>query len=310
MSTTTDEIKIDLDDIDAKKAAAAAKDAKKEPATAAIGADEVKIDAKSTLTPEEGLEKLKKQLADEQVARSAADKLAREASEGEARAKAEAQTSQLDLVTSAIGTLTQQNDALEVRYAEAMSAQDFAGAAKAQREMSTNAAKLVRLEEGKVNLEKAPKPIPRAPADPVERFASQLTPRSAAWVREHPEFVRDGAKNRQMLAAHELAIARGEVADTDGYFASIEDTLRLTARPDPKLADGDSPILSDAAKATSTRTAAPAGAPVSRSGNGGGSRPNVVRLTAEQREIAKLNGMTDEEYAREVVALQKEGRLN
>ena len=67
--------------------------------------------------------------------------------------------------------------------------------------------------------------------------------------------------------------------------------------------------MADSAKVTQRRSAPPA-APVSRSGNGTGSSPNVVRLTSAEREIASMMGMTDKEYAKNKVALQKEGKLN
>ena len=54
------------------------------------------------------------------------------------------------------------------------------------------------------------------------------------------------------------------------------------------------------------KAAAPAAAPVSRGSSG---RENVVRLTAAEREMAELMGMKPEEYARNKIALKKEGKL-
>jgi hypothetical protein len=305
MAASTDEIKIDLDEIDAK---AAEKPAKK-PAKAAEVVETTAVATPAAASDtEEGIKKLKKQLADEQAARVAAEQRAREAESGEVKAKTDVQATQLDLVKGAIATTTQALDVLEGKYAEAAAAGDWAAAAKVQREIGTNSARLLHLENGKTALEKAPKPVVREPTDPVEQFTANMTPRSAAWVRSHPEYVRDARLNRKMIRAHEDAVDEGIKPDTDEYFESIEKTLELRT-PAPE-GEGDTEVaLSDAARPTSQRSPAPAAAPVSRSGNGGGSRPNVVRLTAEQREIAKLNGMTDEEYARQVVALKAEGRL-
>jgi len=67
--------------------------------------------------------------------------------------------------------------------------------------------------------------------------------------------------------------------------------------------------MADAAQPV--KRAAPAAAPVSRAGNGGnGSRPNVVKLTPAEVEMAGAMGMTPEEYARNKVALKKEGKLS
>jgi hypothetical protein len=308
MSASTDEIKIDLDEIDAKAAAKPAKKTTIKDETAAGAAEAEPAAVPTASDTEEGIKKLKKQLADEQAARVAAEQRAREAESGEVRAKTDVQATQLDLVKGAIATVTQSLDVLEGKYAEAASAGDWAAAAKVQREIGTNSARLLQLENGKTQLEKAPKPVIRESSDPVEQFTANMTPRSAAWVRAHPDYVRDARLNRKMIRAHEDAMDEGIKPDTDEYFDAIE--RRLELRQAPAQQDGDTDVaLSDAARPTSQRSPAPAAAPVSRSGNGGGSRPNVVRLSAEQREIAKLNGMTDEEYARQVVALKAEGRL-
>jgi hypothetical protein len=311
-----EEIQVDLDAADreaAKKASQAKPNGAKDPKidTVEVKAAEpaAKTPDREIITPDAGLEKLKKQLEDEKQARADADRRAQEAAESEARARGEVQSSQLDFVKSTITQVTQANDALEARYADALAAQDYAAAAKINREMGANSAKILALETAKERIEKAPKPTPRAAPDPVDQFAAQLTPKSAAWVRAHPDFVRDANKNRQMLAAHELALGRGIKADTDEYFESIEDTLRIKA-PIIDPADPDDPDPMKDAAATPTRKAPPPAAPVTRSGNGAGNRSNVVTLSAQEVEIAEMNGLTPEQYARNKVQLKKEGRLN
>src|ERR1700679_448374 len=165
MSASTDEIKIDLDEIDAKAAEKAPKKAPKKDAEPVIEAPAAPAAASDT---EEGIKKLKKQLADEQAARVAAEQRAREAESGEVKAKTDVQATQLDLVKGAIATVTQSLDVLEGKYAEAAAAGDWAAAAKVQREIGTNSARLNDLERGKVALKKAPKPQPRPITDQVE----------------------------------------------------------------------------------------------------------------------------------------------
>lgn len=317
MSTPTDEISIDLAAADAK----AVSEAAKKSANGALlddapaieiekGESEPQKADKSAITPDEGLEKLKQQLADEKAGRQAAEQRANEASRGEAAARGEVQTSQLDLVKGAIERLTESSDTLEGQHADAMAAGDWKAAAKLQRQMGDNSAKLIQLEAGKKALESAPKPTPRAPVDPVEQFVGQLSPASATWVRAHPEFVRDSHKNRQMIAAHELALARGLKADTPEYFASVEKTLDIAAPAAAKV-DPAEDASADAAQATGGRTTAPAAAPVSRSANGAnGKRPRTMTLTAAEQETATMNKMSFEEYARQKEALIKEGKLS
>jgi len=323
MAAATQEVTVDLAALDEKAAKEAEKGSKKPETAAADPAvvvdPEITAEKSSaqTLTPEQGIEKLQKQLTEERQARAAAESRAQEAARGEAEARGRVQTTELDLVKNAIATVTQANDALEAKYADAMAAQDWPTAAKLQRQMGDNSAKLTQLEAGKTHLEKQPKPTPRAPTDPVEALCAQLSGPSAAWVRAHPEFARDPHKYRQMIAAHELAKARGHKEDTEGYFKSIEKTLDL-AEPvngehrvngTTKHAEETDPLEDPSAAApTGGRQSAPAAAPVSR-GTTNGSRPNTVRLSADEVEMAENMGMTPEEYARQKVALRKEGKL-
>lgn len=315
MSTPKDEISVDLEAADEKAVSEAAKKAANGADHAAAPDIEVEKDdaapqkvEKVAVSTEEGLEKLKKDLADERAGRLAAEQRANDASRAEAAARGEVQTSQLDLVKGAIERLTESSDTLEGQYADAMAAQDFKSAAKLQRQMGDNSAKLIQLEAGKKALESAPKPVPRAPVDPLEQFVGQLSPASATWVRAHPEFVRDSNKHQQMIAAHQIALARGIKADTPEYFASVEKTLDISA-PAVMRADASIDATADAAQATGGR-AAPAAAPVSRSNGANGGRPHVVKLTSAEVEIANMMGMSVEDYARNKMALRKEGKLS
>jgi hypothetical protein len=261
------------------------------------------------VAPEEGMHALRQQLEKERATRIEMERRAREFAQSAMQAKNEAQDSNLHLVSNAIETVKQQNEVLKSNYSQAMSAGDYDRAAEIQQTMSNNSARLLQLEQGKQALEAMPKQ--QAPAnvgvsDPVEALASQLSPRSAAWVRKNPQFATDPRQYQKMLAAHNLVTADGIAPDTDEYFESVESILRMR-RSEP-VQQADDP-MADAAKPTQRRTPPPA-APVSRSGAAPGARPNTVRLTSQEREIAGMMGMTVEEYAKNKLALQKEGKLN
>jgi hypothetical protein len=322
MATPETDVAIDLDALDAAKnsplpgseAAADAKTAKQAPKDdiEVVRAEpEAKTPPAPVLTPDAGLEKLKKQLEDERSARIAAERHASEVSQAEVAARTEVQTSQLDITKTAIDTMKQSQKSLRGDYAAAMAAQDFEKVAEIQEAMSDTSAKLLYLQNSQAALEKAPKPVPRQPVDPVEAFAARLTPQSAAWVRQHPEYVRDPAKNRKMLAAHEMVSADGIKPDSPEYFTAIEDALKINRPAAAAIIPDDDP-MADAARVVvdePPRRAAPA-APVSRSGNGTGKRSNVVTLSAAEVEMAESMDMTPEEYARNKLALRKEGKLN
>jgi hypothetical protein len=274
-----------------------------------IKAEEVPERSSSkAIEPDEGIESLRAQLENERSARIEAEKRAHTAAQTVQRAQSDVQDSNLHLVTNAIETVRQNNEILKANYRDAMASQDYDRAAEMQQAMSTNAAKLLQLEQGKEALENTPKPVVEQyrSSDPVEALASQLTPRSAEWVRRNPQYATDSRLYQKMIAAHQLAVSDNIRPDTDEYFDAIEETLRIRQRQqEPRHEDA-----SAAAAQVTQRRSAPPAAPVTRSGTGTSNRPYTVRLTAAEREIASMNKMTDEEYARNKLTLQKEGKLN
>jgi len=247
--------------------------------------------------PEEGLEALKGQLDRERQARVEAEIRAQEATTNAYYANNEVQDSNLHLVNNAIDTIQNQNYILKSNFKAAMENSDYDSVVEIQAAMSDNSAKLMQLEQGKQALETTPRaPAPVfVPSDPVEALASQLTPRSASWVRSHPEYATDQRLNQKMLAAHQLTVADGISPDTDEYFSAVERVLGFGEERAP----------------APRRQSAPPAAPVSRSGSGtGSSNPNRVTLSGAEREMAELMNMTDKEYAQNKLALKRAGRLN
>jgi hypothetical protein len=266
---------------------------------------EGKEDEKS---PDEGIQSLRLKLEQEKIARLEAEKQARLSAEHAYRASSEAHDTNLQLVKSAIETVKSTSDNLKRAYAEALSVGDYSKGAELQEAMSLNAARLMELERGRAAMENTPPPQQRDP-DPVETLASQLSPRSADWVRRNPQCVTDPRLYQKMVAAHNLAVADGYEPDSDDYFGFIEDTIKINRRQAPQREVSDEEDnFSSAAKPVQRRSAPPS-APVTRSGTATGQRPNQVRLSAAEAETARDLGMTPEEYARNKLLLQKEGRL-
>lgn len=260
---------------------------------------------KQVIDPDDGIADLKRQLDAERAARRAAEMRAHEATTEVIKARSDVDESNLHLVNSAIDALSRDNDVLKTGYQHAMTTGDFGRAAEIQQEMSSNAAKLLQLENGRDAMVAKPKQAvpPPVSADPVEAFAGRLSPQSADWVRKHPEFVRDARLNRKMIRAHEDAMDDGISVDTPEYFAAIEEKLGVKAKTVQEQSQTDDKY---AATITQRRDAAPAAAPVTR---GAPSGKNIVRLTAAEREMAEMMGMKPEDYAKNKVALQREGRI-
>jgi hypothetical protein len=251
------------------------------------------------------LKKLQSRLEKERQARKDAEERALQAQQKLHSAYNEVEDTNFHLVTSAIDTIKRDNDLLKSNYAAAMASGDYDKAAELQEIMSGNSAKLLQLENGRQAMQNRPKVAPPIASDPVEQFASQLSARSADWIRKNPQCVTDPRLQQKMIAAHNLAVADGYQPDTDDYFSVIEDTLKLNRRERREEQQNDESPMSSAAKPV-PRQAPPPPAPANRNGS---TRPNVVRLTPAEAETARMFGMTDVEYAKHKVALQKEGKL-
>ena len=267
-----------------------------------------KVADNDEVTPEQGITQLKKQLEDEQKARAEAEQRAREAQQMAQKAQREVQDGDFHLIVSAIDKAKSNSELLKNAYAEAMAAGDYRKVADIQEALALNANKLSTLENGKSALEnKLRQPVQPVANDPVEEFAARLTPRSAAWIRNNPDYARDPNKYNAMVRAHNHAMGEGHVPDSDSYFQHVEMRLGMRKPPEPEI---DEEVISVAATPVQKRTSVPPSAPTTRVASNTSGKPTTVRLSAEQREMASMMGYTPEEYAKNMVALKREGRLN
>lgn len=275
-----------------------------------VEADSAPAEAASAAKEEDDvqvqLKKLQQKLEEERQARREAENRARDAAEQANKAYSEVEDTNLQLVVNAIDTVRRENEILKSHYKEAMSVGDYDRAAEIQESMGANSAKLLQLENGKAAMEARPRQqqVPSY-SDPVEGFASRLSPRSAEWIRKNPQFVTDQRLQQKMIAAHNLAVADGYRPDSDEYFEFVEDTLKIRRQQQREMAAEVESPLSSAAKVAPKP--APPAAPVNRSSS---PRANTVRLSAAEAETAKMFGMTEQEYAKHKLALQREGKMN
>ena len=184
---------------------------------------------------EEVLADLRRKLDVERTARVNAENAAIQNARLAQQSATQVDNTNLQLVSNAIDTVRRENEILKANYRSALSEDNYDVAAEAQERMSINAAKLLQLENGKAAMEAEPRqrqPVHEVQrtVDPIEAFASRLTPRSASWVRRNPQFVTDPRLNQKMIAAHNLAMADGHEADSDSYFSAVEDTLKVNRR--------------------------------------------------------------------------------
>lgn len=123
------------------------------------------------------------------------------------------------------------------------------------------------------------------------------------WLRAHPEYLTDLRKNAKIQSLHWDVIDEGHAPFSDAYYASLEQHLGLRSKP----AVRQNAAEEDEVDEEPTRTIV--SAPVSRSAPSTGTRtsnPKEIRLTASQKEAAKMAGITEVEYAKQLIKMNQE----
>ena len=207
-----------------------------------------------------------------------------------------------------------------------MSAGDYARAARAQRLIAQAESHLLQLQNGKQRIEETlqqttegaveapdmPNFEPDIPPDPVEMYASRLAPKSAQWLREHPEVVN---KIGRLTRAHQDAVEDGLKPESPEYFQYIEGRLGYSSGRD---ADADQETQQAVAQVApprktvvSTPVSSNASFTTSRSSNA-----NTMTLSPAEVEMAILaepelsRDKAIESYARNKAFLIKQGKLS
>lgn len=237
----------------------------------------------------------------ERIAASRADEIERIKGES-TRAKTQAVSAEMMAIDNALANTEHEKADARAAYRAAMEAGDFEAAAVAQEAMATVAIKAQRIKEGKAEIERRVEAA-KSQSDPIEQYVSALSPRAADWVRRHPEVVRDSGKNAILVRSHHRAVGNDIAPDSDEYFKFMEQEMGYAAKDVAADALDD-----DGADIVPARQQAAPAAPVSRGGTTQASqaRPNTVRLSAQEREIAAACGMTDAEYAKNKMAIARE----
>ena len=142
---------------------------------------------------------------------------------------------------------------------------------------------------------------PQAPSDPFEAAIADLSPKSKAWLRAHPDCVTDDVMNAKIMLADREAKRKGFAADTTEYFDHIEKSLGF--RKDIETDDTDD---EPAPRRSEKQSYA---APVSRDTTPGAPpNPRQRRLSREQVEVAESLGMTPAQYATWLTKAEKDGK--
>lgn len=259
---------------------------------------------------DKALKKLNKKLEKERKARIEAETLARQATEHARMAHNEVTDSNLHLVSGAIESVKRDQEILKANLRDAMAIGDYDKAADLQEQMASNISNLRQLERGFEEMKQQPRIQPQAPGPrelTVDTLIDQVTPRSAAWLKQNRDHLPDSRAIRVMARAHEDAVDFGITPESDAYFQFVENRLGISNKRS-SIPEVDS-VMSDASSAKQRRSPPPS-APVSRNPIDSPQRPGVIRLTPAEVEAAKISGITPLEYHENKMRELQKQRMN
>jgi hypothetical protein len=270
------------------------------------------------IEPEEGIKQLKRSVEDQkkrleeaEQRRVAAEQAAYQAKLQVQRSQFEARSSNLHEINARLGWLDQRQAVLKQAWNDARSMGDYDKELEIQQEFTRLENDRRVFAQGKDRIEhelrQPVQPVAPPEIDPVEGWASQMEQSGlaaqAAWLRGHKSKLKTQEDLNLVASAHHKAKSDGLREGSREYFDYIEEEMGFR-QPRQSSRRRDDDDEDEAPAPRSRRSAPPPSAPVSR----GGDRKGTFRLNAEQREIAKMCGQTEEEYYAQLKRAEKDAR--
>ena len=136
-------------------------------------------------------------------------------------------------------------------------------------------------------------PTPQAAPEP------QADPKAVAWRDKNTWFGVDEEMTALALGLHEKLVRSGVDPRSDEYYRRVDETMKKRFPEAFDDAEEDEPTQTKQAQKPARTKPANVVAPVTR-----GTAPRQVRLTPTQVAIAKKLGLSNEQYARELMKLE------
>lgn len=254
-------------------------------------------------TPEEAMvelrEKLEKSEKDRLAAQTRADSLAREKEQESSKvvsAEAGRLKAQEDAIDGALTAAKSELDTAKRDLRAALEVGDNDQVVELQEKIADARWKMKGAENAKGQIEAYKKKLAETPASTGDTY----TPAAKRWIDSHPKFTTDNHYKKVAIRAHEDAVDDGIETDSTAYFRYIEERLAEAGLEEKTVTE------SKERKAGATSTAAPPSRDNGTSNQSTNARE--IRLTASQREAAKICGMTDLEYATQLYEEQQAKR--
>lgn len=247
---------------------------------------------------------------EEMRARQEAERLVKEREREVSSSRIRAEDAEYDAILNAIDAAKAESESAERAIAIASEAGDHKTVAEANKRLARAEGRLAQLEDGKSAIEDAKtREAARLRAErenPPERKTQErptleqyidslpnLLPSQKEWLREHPDTLTDNRINMRLQGAHVEAEDQGLRPGSKKYFEYLEQRLGYSEQEEEE----DTQVA---------RT--PVSAPPSRAAtNPSTGRPSSrqITLTPEQREIARLSGIDEITYAKQLQRLNE-----
>jgi hypothetical protein len=268
---------------------------------------------------------LKKQIEDlrrsEQLAREDAQRANQEREDALRRAsereresfefRKEIVGSRMDAIKAGIAAAQAEAESAQRDLENAVAIGDSKAQAESYRKLARAEANLSKMEDGKAALEEElqRQSIEKAPTavDPNDIRAilanSNLPELAKSWLEAHPDYLKVPRKNAKIQALHWDLVDEGHAPFSREYFESME--VHLGLRKAEKVEDDDDDDGGAESRSQDQKRGTVVSAPVSREAPAGSrpTRPSQIRLTKAQVEAARMAGVTEAEYAKQLIKL-------
>jgi len=196
------------------------------------------------------------------------------------------------LVNQAKGRVTAEIDKAKIAYKTAYESGDPDALIEAQAKLSELQVEKSRYDNYKPKPRPAPEPEPLYEQENIE--PPKPSEMGMKWAEKNTWFQNDPEMTGYAFGVHEKLIKSGVAPDTEEYYSKIDDAVRRVF-PD-KFDDG--PIIEESAPQRQTGNVV---APAARSGK----KPRKVQLTSTQVSLAKRLGLSNEQYAAQLMKEMK-----
>ena len=221
-----------------------------------------------------------------------------------------------DNITSALSGAQAEQASAEQEYVAAAQNQDYAAMAKAQSKISRAAAKVLNYEAAAAELDdrrkvaeseaqRRPAPQQQQPVDVVSAINNNpgIVQTEKDWLLKHQEVLVDRQRGIELEAAYIKSQRKGLHRGTDAYFKFLDQELGYSEQPSKTEERTDD-------EEESTIMAAPVSRDNVSPSNGQSQQSNRVVLTPEQRDFAKSMGISEIDYAKNVLKLRADKKSN